>query len=101
MGPDKGCVKTLDDSAVSWMMTEDRYAIFDTPLVAPSGTAARTDPSNLQVAAGAGLIDDQDSVGTFDSQGAAAAPRTTAPAQLVTGSRPSSSSGSPTRHGLG
>jgi len=85
--PDKGCVKTLDDSAVSWMMTEDGYAIFDTPLVVASATAARPDPSNLQVAAGAGLIDDQDSVGTFDPLGAAAAPRTTAPAQLVTGSK--------------
>ena len=76
----RGCVKTLDDSAVSWMMIEEAFAIFDTPLVSASATVARLDPSNLQVAAGAGLIDDQDSVGTFDPQGAAAVPRATAPA---------------------
>ena len=70
--PDKGCIKTLDDSAASWMMTEVGYVSFDTPLVATQATVARPDPSNLQVAAGAGLIDDQDSVGTFDPQGAAA-----------------------------
>ena len=85
--PDKGGIKPFDDSAVSWMMTEEGYTSFDTPLVAASATAARPDPSNLQVAAGAGLIDDQDSVGTFDPQGAAAVPQTTAPAQLVTGSK--------------
>ena len=82
--PDKGCVKPFDDSAVSWMMTEEGYTSFDTPLVAASATAARPDPSNLQVAAGAGLIDDQDSVGTFDPQGAAAVPQTTASAQQLT-----------------
>ena len=64
-----------------------RLSSSDTPLVAASATVACPDPSNLQVAAGADLIDDQDSVGTFDPQGAAAAPRTTAPAQLVTGSK--------------
>ena len=85
--PEKGCVKTEDDSAVSWMMTEEGYASFDIPLVAAQEAATRPDPSNLQVAAGAGLIEDNDSVGTFDPQGAAAVVRTGAPAQLVTGSK--------------
>ena len=54
------------------MVTEKGYASFDTPLVAAQAAVACPDPSNLQVAAGTGLIDDQDSVGTFDPQGAAA-----------------------------
>ena len=64
-----------------------RYVSFDTPLVAAQATVARPDPSNLQVAAGAGLIDDQDSVSTFDPQGAVAEAQTSAPAQLVKGSK--------------
>ena len=65
-----------------------RYASFDTPLVAALEAVARLNPSNLQVAAdGAAPIDDQDYVGTFDPQGAAAVARTGPPAQLVTGSK--------------
>ena len=71
-GTDKGCVKTFDDTAVSWMITEIGYASFDIPLIAAQEAVACPNPSNLQVAAGVGLIDDQDSVGTFDPQGAAA-----------------------------
>ena len=85
--PNKGCIKTLDNSAVSWVMTENGYASFDTPLVAVQTAVTHPDLSNLQGAAGAGLIDDQDSVGTFDPQGAAAVSRTGAPAQLITGSQ--------------
>jgi hypothetical protein len=56
------------------MMTEDGFADFDQAAevsVANTAAAARPDPSNLQVAAGSGLIGDQDSVGTFDSKAAA------------------------------
>ena len=84
--PDKGCVKTFEDEAVAWMMKEDGFSSFDTPLVSTTVAAARPDPSNLQLAAGAGLIDDQDSVATFTS-GAAATMPTARPAQLVTGSK--------------
>ena len=85
---DKGCVKTLDNLAFSWMITEEGYAFFETPLVAAQAAVARPDLSNLQLAAGAGLLHDQDSIGTFDLQGAAApVARAGAPAQLFTGSK--------------
>ena len=42
--PEKGCVKTFDDSAVSWMMTEAGYSSFDTPLVTAQAAVARLNP---------------------------------------------------------
>ena len=56
--PDEGCVNTLDNTAVSWMIIEKGYASLETPLVAPQKAVAHPDPSNLQVASGVGLIDD-------------------------------------------
>jgi hypothetical protein len=89
--PDKGCVKTFEDEAVAWMMKEDGFSSFDVPLAATTTDAARPDPSNLQLAAGAtGLIDDQDSVGTFNPQNPGATAPTGPPAQLVTGSKANS-----------
>jgi hypothetical protein len=85
--PDKGCVKTFEEKAVSWMMTEDGFTAFDAPLVDASQVAVRPDPSNLQVAAGAGLIDENDSVGAFDPTASASAAPTAPPAQLVTGAK--------------
>jgi hypothetical protein len=85
--PDKGCVKTFEDEAVSWMMTEDGYTAFDTPLVDTSQVSVRPDPSNLQVAAGPGLINETDSVGTFDPNAPAPSAPTAPPAQLVTGAK--------------
>ena len=83
---DKGWVKTLDNTAVSWMTTEEGQTSLNAPHVTTQEAAACPDPSDLQV--GAGLIEDQDSVGTFDpQQGAAAVDCTGAPAQLVTGSK--------------
>jgi hypothetical protein len=67
------------------MMTEEGCPSFDTPLVVAQEAVARPDPSNLQVVAGTGLIEDQDSVGTFDPRAAAAVACTGAPAQLVAG----------------
>jgi hypothetical protein len=85
--PVKGCVKTFDDDAVSWMMTEEGFVAFDQASPAPgSGIASRPDPSNLQAAAGAvGLINDSDSVETFASKIAAASAQRHAPAPLATG----------------
>jgi hypothetical protein len=89
--PEKGCVKTFDDDAVSWMMNEDGFAAFDQVKDVP-GSAARPDPSNLQAAAGApGLIEDQDSVGTFNNKASAvSASSTQEPAALMTGTAPPS-----------
>jgi hypothetical protein len=87
--PEKGCVKTFDDEAVSWMMTEKGFSAFDQ--AAPdkdSPAAQRPDPSNLQAAAGvSGLINGQASVGTFASKTAIAnSPgRSSSPAPLTTG----------------
>jgi hypothetical protein len=61
---DKGCVRTFDDDAVSWYMTEDLFQDFDKAKSPATDNASRPDPSNPQVATG--LITDQDSVGTFD-----------------------------------
>jgi hypothetical protein len=66
--PEKGCVKTFDDEAVAWIMTEDGFVAFDKSTVGANVTVDRPDPSNLQVSAGSGPINDQDSVGTFDPQ---------------------------------
>jgi hypothetical protein len=91
MGPSKGCVKTYEDHAVFWMMmmTEDGFSSFDTPVVDIAPAAARPDPSSkLQVAAGSGLIDDQDWVGTFDPNDTAPSTSMARPAQLVTGAKP-------------
>jgi hypothetical protein len=68
--PEKGCVKTSDDEAVSWMMTEKGFSAFNqAALVKDSQAAQRPDPSNLQTASGASvLINDQDLVGTFASK---------------------------------
>ena len=87
--PNKGYVKTFEDNAVSWMMTEDGFAVFDTPTAPTPDARARPDPSNLLVAANAtpGLIDDQDSVGTFDPHGAANTVPSVPPAQLVSGAK--------------
>jgi hypothetical protein len=67
------------------MMMEDGFVAFDKSTVGATVTVDRPDPSNLQVSAGSGLINDQDSVGTFDPQAAeeraAQGPRT----KLVTG----------------
>jgi hypothetical protein len=83
--PDKGCVKTFDDDAVSWMMTEDGFAAFDQAKDTP-GSDARPDPSNLQTAAGAaGLIGDQDSVGTFNQKATTVSDSVQDPAPLITG----------------
>jgi hypothetical protein len=62
-------------------MTKTGFAAFD-KAEEETDTAARPDPSNLQVAA-TDLIDDQDLVGTFDPN-AAAKVGNTAAAQLVT-----------------
>jgi hypothetical protein len=84
---EKGCVKTFDDDAVSWMMTETGFSDFDMATTTPGAAhPGRPDPSNLQQAAGSGgLINDQDSVGTFDPKAAAALPSTQPPAPLATG----------------
>jgi hypothetical protein len=86
--PKKGCVKTFDDNAESWMMTEDGFSSFD-KAVGTTASEARPDPSNHQVAAGASdLIDDQDSVGTFDPHASVTARAATVDqAQLVTGAK--------------
>jgi hypothetical protein len=80
--PEKGCVKTFD--AVSWMMTENDFSSLDAPLINTSAVAARPDASNLEIA-GTGLIEDQDSVGTFDPKAPAPTPPAAPPAQLVSG----------------
>jgi hypothetical protein len=84
---EKGCVKTLDDEAVSWMMTEAGFSAFDTATMDHSSApASRPNPSNLQAASGSGgLINDQDSVGTFDPNGAVLTPSNLNPATLPTG----------------
>jgi hypothetical protein len=88
--PEKGCVKTSDDEAVAWMMTEDGFVAFDKANAGAKVTVDRPDPSNLQVSAGAGLINDQDSVGTFDPQAAEQGNSQGPRAQLVTGSKANS-----------
>jgi hypothetical protein len=85
--PEKGCVKTFDNEAVSWMMTENGFAAFD-QVKATTGSAARPDPSNLQAAAAApGLIEDQYSVGTFNNKASAISDSTQEPAPLMTGAK--------------
>jgi hypothetical protein len=47
--PEKGCIKTFDDTAVSWMMTEQAFSAFDIATVSmASSSATRPDPTNLQ-----------------------------------------------------
>ena len=87
---DEGHVKTPDDTAVSWMMTEAASASFDAPPIAAQEEVTCPDPSNLQVIAG--LIKDHDSVDAFDPQGAAAVACTGVPAQLIMGSKAEPSS---------
>jgi hypothetical protein len=70
--PEKGCVKTFEDEAVSWMMTEGGFSSFDAPVVEISE-------------AGTGLIKDQDSVGTFDPKAPVPTPSTAPPTQLASG----------------
>jgi hypothetical protein len=65
--PEKGCVKTIDDDAVSWMMTEPSFVSFDISAEAEATLTARPDPTNLQTA----LIAATDSVGTFDPNASA------------------------------
>jgi hypothetical protein len=65
--PEKGCVKTIDDDAVSWMMTEPSFISFDISAEAEATLSARPDPTNLQTA----LIAATDSVGTFDPNASA------------------------------
>jgi hypothetical protein len=84
---DKGCVRTFDDDAVSWYMTEDLFQDFDKAKSPATANASRPDPSNLQKVA-TGLITDQDYVGTFDPNGKQVAPQPSRlPAQLVTGAK--------------
>jgi hypothetical protein len=87
--PDKGCVKTFEDAAVSWMMTEDGFTSFDAPMIDTAAVATRPDASNLEIA-GTGLIEDQDSVGTFDPKAPAPTPSTVPPAQLISGAKANS-----------
>jgi hypothetical protein len=84
--PEKGYFQMFDDAAVSWMMKEDRFLAFDQVAATKDATAARPGPSNLQAASGTpGLIDDQDSVGTFGSKVAGVATPAIVAAPLVTG----------------
>jgi hypothetical protein len=87
--PKKGCVKTVDNEAVSWMMTEKGFSAFDQAAPAKDSPAAqRPDPSHLQAASGAsGLINDQDLVGMFFSKTtlANASGPSSSPAPLNTG----------------
>jgi hypothetical protein len=87
--PDKGCVKTFEDAAVSWMMTEDGFTTVDAPMTDTVAVATRPDASNL-VIVGTGLIEDQDSVGTFDPKAPAPTPSTVPPAQLISGAKANS-----------
>jgi hypothetical protein len=82
--PDKGCAKTLDNKAVSWMMTKAGFSTFDDAATADAATDSQPHPSNLQSA----LIDDQDSVGTFDPNASTNALASNGrPAVLITGAQ--------------
>ena len=67
---------------------EEGHASFDAPLVAAQEAVTCPCPSNLQVVAGAGLIEDQDSVAPFDPRGTAAVAHPAAPGTwLVAGAK--------------
>jgi hypothetical protein len=87
--PDKGCVKTFEDAAVSWMMTEDGFTTFDASVIDTAAVAARPDASNLKIV-GTGLTEDQDSAGTFDPKAPAPTPSAVPPAQLISGAKANS-----------